>query len=53
MESSDSINEGENDMEVLLEKQESQFRAPTEALKDSLRSEGHFVSYIPVYLIIN
>ena len=34
MESSDSINEGENDMRVLLEKQYWQFRVLTEALKD-------------------
>ena len=35
MESSDSIIEGKNDIQVLLEKQESQFRVLTEALKDS------------------
>ena len=31
MESSDSINEGKNDLQVLLEKQDSQFRVLTEA----------------------
>ena len=36
MESIDSIDKGENDMQVLLEKQDSQFTALTEALKDSL-----------------
>ena len=36
MKSSDSINEGKNDMQVLLEKQDLQFRVLTEALKDSL-----------------
>ena len=40
MESSDSINEGKNDTQVLLEKQDSQFRALTEALKDSLNNLG-------------
>ena len=40
MESSDSINEGKNDLQVLLEKQESQFRALAEALKDSLNNLG-------------
>ena len=35
MESSDSIIEGKNGMQVPLEKQESQFRVLTEALKDS------------------
>ena len=35
MESSDSIIEVKNDIQVLLEKQESQFRVLTEALKDS------------------
>ena len=40
MESSDSVNEAENDMQVLLEKQDSQFRAATEALKDSLNNLG-------------
>ena len=34
MESSGAINEGKNDIQVLLEKQDSQFRALTEALKD-------------------
>ena len=38
MESSDSINEGENDLQVLLEKQDSQSRALIEALKDSLKN---------------
>ena len=37
---SDSINEGKTDMHVLLEKQGSQFRALTEALKDSLNNLG-------------
>ena len=36
MESSDSFNKGKNALQVLLEKQDSQFRALTEALKDSL-----------------
>ena len=40
MESSDSINEGKNDLQVLLEKQDTQFRALTEALKDSLNNLG-------------
>ena len=40
MESSDSINRGKNDMQVLLQKQDSQFRALTEALKDSLNNLG-------------
>ena len=40
MESSDSINERKNDIQVLLEKQDSQFRALTEALKDSLNDLG-------------
>ena len=40
MESSDSINEGKNDLQVLLEKQDSQFRVLTEALKDSLNNLG-------------
>ena len=40
MESSDSINEGKNDMQVLLEKQDSQFRVLTEGLKDSLNNLG-------------
>ena len=35
MESSDSIDEGVNYLQVLLEKQDTQFRALTEALKDS------------------
>ena len=39
-ESSDSINEGENDLQVLLEKQDTQFRALTEALKDFLNNLG-------------
>ena len=34
MESSDSTNEGKNDIQVLLEKQDLQFTALTEALKD-------------------
>ena len=38
MESSDSINEGKNDLQVLLEKQDTQFRALTEGLKDSLNN---------------
>ena len=40
MESSDSINEAKNDLHVLLEKQDSQFRALTEVLKDSLNNFG-------------
>ena len=40
MESSDSINEGKNDLQVLIEKQDTQFRALTEALKDSLNNLG-------------
>ena len=40
MESSDSINEGKNDLQVLLVKQDSQFRVLTEALKDSLNNLG-------------
>ena len=32
MESSDSIDEGVNDLQVLLEKQDTKFRALTEAL---------------------
>ena len=40
MESSNSVNEAENDMQVLLEKQDSQFSAVTEALKDSLNNLG-------------
>ena len=40
IESIDSIDEGENDMQVLLEKQDSQFTALTEALKDSLKDNG-------------
>ena len=40
MESSDSINEGKNDLRVLLEKQDSQFRVLTEALKDFLKNLG-------------
>ena len=40
MESSDTINEGENDLKVLIEKQDTQFRVVTEALKDSLNNLG-------------
>ena len=40
MESSGSINERKNDLQVLLEKQDTQFRALTEALKDSLNNLG-------------
>ena len=40
MESSDSINEGKNDLRLLLEKQDSQFRVLTEALKDILKNLG-------------
>ena len=40
MESSDTINEGKNDLQVLTEKQDMQFRALTEALKDSLNNLG-------------
>ena len=39
-ESSDSVNEGKNDIQVLLEKQDSQFRVLTEALKDSLNNSA-------------
>ena len=38
MESSDSINEGKNDLQVLLEKQDTEFRVQAEALKDSLNN---------------
>ena len=38
MEPSDSINGGKNVIQVLLEKQDSQFRALTEALKVSLNN---------------
>ena len=38
MESSGAVNEGKNDIQVLLEKQDSQFRALTEALKDYLNN---------------
>ena len=40
MESSDKISEGKNDLQVLIEKQDTQFRALTEALKDSLNNLG-------------
>ena len=40
MESSDSINEGKNDIQVLVEKQDSQFRPLTETLKDYLNNLG-------------
>ena len=40
MESSDTINEGKNDLQVLVEKQDTQFRALREALKDSLNNLG-------------
>ena len=40
MESSDSVNKRENDIQVLLEKQNLQFRVLTEALKDSLNNLG-------------
>ena len=40
MESSDSINEEKNDLQVLLEKQDTQFKALIEALKDSLNNLG-------------
>ena len=40
MESSDTINEGKNDSQVLIEKQGAQFRALTEALKDFLNNLG-------------
>ena len=40
MESSDSINEGKNDLQVLIEKQDTQFRALTEALKCSPNNLG-------------
>ena len=38
MKSSDSINEGKNDLQVLLEKQDTEFRVQAEALKDSLNN---------------
>ena len=41
MESSDSVNKRENDIQVLLEKQNLQFGALTEALKDSLNNLGY------------
>ena len=40
MESSDSTNEEKNDLQVLLEKQDTQFKALIEALKDSLNNLG-------------
>ena len=40
MESSNSINEGKIDLQVLIEKQDTQFRTLTEALKDSLYNLG-------------
>ena len=40
IESSDSVNEGKIDIQVLLGKQNLQFRALTEALKDSLNNLG-------------
>ena len=40
MESSDSINEGKHDIQVLVEKQDSQFRPLTETLKDFLNNLG-------------
>ena len=40
MESKDSINKGKNVLQLFLEKQDSQFRALTEALKDSLNNLG-------------
>ena len=39
IESSDSINEGKIDLQVLIEKQDTQFRELTEALKDSLKKK--------------
>ena len=38
MESSDSINEGKIDLQVLIEKQDTQFRELTETMKDSLNN---------------
>ena len=38
MESSDTINEGKNDLQVLIEKQDMQFRVLTKALQDSLNN---------------
>ena len=38
MESNDTINEGKNDLQVLIEKEDTQLRALTEALKDSLNN---------------
>ena len=40
MESIDSKNEGKNEIHVLLEKQDSQFRMLTKALKYSLNNLG-------------
>ena len=40
LESCDSINEEKNDIQVLLEKHDSRFRALTEAMKDSLNNLG-------------
>ena len=40
MESSDSINEGKNNIQALVEKQDSQFRPLTETLKDFLNNLG-------------
>ena len=40
IESRHSINKGKNDLQVLLEKQDTQFRVLTEALKDSLNNLG-------------
>ena len=40
MESSDTINQGKNDLQVLIEKQDTQCRAQRAALKDSLNNLG-------------
>ena len=40
MESSDSISEGKNDIQVLLGKQDLQFKVLTVALKDSINNLG-------------
>ena len=48
MKSSDSINEGKNDLQVLLEKQDSQFTALKEALKDSLNNLGFALNFLNI-----
>ena len=48
MKSSDSINEGKNDLQVLLEKQDSQFTALKEALKDSSNNLGFALNFLNI-----